>query len=331
MIKTPEFWARRGLLACALAPMTLLWTAASWMHRRLTVAHDAELPVICIGNLTVGGTGKTPVSAFIYDRLAALGHRPAILTRGYGGTARQPVWVDHSLDQADLCGDEAVMLAENRDVLVARDRIAGAAVIAATGSYDVILMDDGLQNPHIAKDVKIAVFDGGFGVGNAMLLPAGPMRVPLAAGLQDMDAVIINGADTTGLTAKLPASLPRFSGRLRPDQTVIDAYAGAPLLAFAGIGRPQRFFTTLVETGANLVHQLAFADHHPYSEADLVRLQEDASRHGAQLITTQKDWVRLPAEWRTRVGFLPVSLDLDNADTLIDKIRHAITGHGKKA
>ena len=326
MIRTPEFWASRGPVAIALSPFSLLWAAGSCLQRLISKPGKAALPIICVGNLTAGGTGKTPVTAFIYDQLTKLGYRPAILMRGYGGNAEQPVWVDHSQNQANLCGDEAVMLAESRDVMVARDRLTGAAIIAASGSYDVILMDDGLQNPHIAKDFKIAIFDGSFGIGNGMLIPAGPMRIGFKTGIGDLDAVIINGPDITGIGAKLPPGLPQFSGKLRPDQCMIDSYDGAPLLGFAGIGRPKRFFETLVETGANLVHQLAFADHHPYSETDLVRLQEDASRYGAELITTHKDWVRLPVEWRNRVGFLPVTLDLDYADDLVAKIDKSIAG-----
>ena len=326
MIKTPDFWTTRGPIAIALLPLSLLWAAGSALHHLMATAQKADLPVICIGNLTAGGTGKTPVTAFLYDQLSARGYRPAILMRGYGGTTGQPVWVDHSLDQADLCGDEAVMLAESRDVLVTRDRVAGAKMIAAAGRYDIILMDDGLQNPSISKDFRIAIFDGSFGVGNGLLLPAGPMRVSLQSGLKAVDMVIVNGADVTGLGAKLPPATVRHDGRLRPDQSVIESFDDAPLLGFAGIGRPKRFFTTLVETGANLVHQLAFADHHPYSETDLVRLQEDAARYGATLITTQKDWVRLPVEWRDKVSFLPVSLELDNVDAVLDRITAVLSG-----
>ena len=210
MLKTPEFWNRTGLAALALWPVSLLLAAGSYLHQRLIKPGDVPIPVICVGNLTVGGAGKTPVTAFLYDRLIDDGFRPAILMRGYGGSARDPVWVDHNLDQADLCGDEAVMLAESRDVLVARNRLVGARTIAATGQYDLILMDDGLQNPHLAKDFRMAIFDGSTGIGNGFLLPAGPMRVPFASGIRGLDAVIINGHDDTGIVRCLPPSLPVF-------------------------------------------------------------------------------------------------------------------------
>jgi tetraacyldisaccharide 4'-kinase len=236
--------------------------------------------------------------------------------------------VDQSLHYASEVGDEALMLAESRDVLVARDRIAGASKIAATGKHDVILMDDGLQHPYIAKDFSIGVFDGNVGIGNGWLLPAGPLRIGFESGIKTIDAAIINGADDSDIAARLPVAMPRYYGYLRADQSLIDGLKGDPVLAFAGIGRPDRFFNTLRNAGTNLVHQLAFADHHPYSEADLTRLQEDAARFGAVLMTTKKDWVRLPAEWRERVSFLPVTLDLDHKDELLDTVIAIIAEKG---
>ena len=320
MMKTPDFWATRGTVGIMLLPAACLWAGATLIRNLLAHETRAALPVICIGNISAGGTGKTPVSALLYDHLTARGHKPAILIRGYGGTARKPMWVDHRRHYASEAGDEALMLAESRDVLVARDRIAGALTIAAAEKHDVILMDDGLQNPYIAKDFSIGVFDGNVGIGNGWLLPAGPLRVSFENGVKTIDAAIINGADDTDIAARLPATMPRYYGHLTADQSLINDLNGDPVLAFAGIGRPNRFFNTLRNAGANLVHHLAFADHHPYTEADLTRLQEDAARLGAVLMTTKKDWVRLPSEWRERVSFLPVKLDLDYDYDLLDKI-----------
>ena len=328
MIKTPDFWTTRGPVGTMLLPAACLWAGATMIRNLLAHESQAALPVICVGNISVGGTGKTPVSALLYDQLTARGHKPAILIRGYGGTARKPLWVDHSLHNAKEAGDEALMLAESRNVLVARDRIAGAVTIAATGKYDVILMDDGLQHPYIAKDFSIGVFDGNVGIGNGWLLPAGPLRISFERGIKTIDAVIINGTDDTDIAARLPATMPRYYGHLTADQSQIDGLNGDPVLAFAGIGRPNRFFTTLRNAGANLVHQLAFADHHPYSEVDLLRLQEDATRLGAALMTTKKDWVRLPGEWRERISFLSVTLALDYEAKLLDKIVAIIVEKG---
>ena len=320
MIKTPDFWTSRGPVSVILLPAACLWAVLTAIRNLLAHETRAALPIICVGNISVGGTGKTPISALLYDQLIARGHKPAILIRGYGGTARQPLWVDHSLHHASEVGDEALMLSESRNVLVARDRINGAAEIAATDNHDVILMDDGLQHPYITKDFSIGVFDGNVGIGNGWLLPAGPLRTGLKSGIKTIDAAIINGTDDTGLATRIPNEITLYHGHLTADQSLVDRLNGDPVLAFAGIGRPNRFFTTLRNAGANIVHQLAFADHHPYSEADLTRLQEDAGRLGAILMTTKKDWVRLPAEWRERVGFLPVTLELDYQDHLLEKI-----------
>lgn len=327
MIKTPEFWNHRGIVSILLWPLSLIWALASSIRNHFARQSTAALPVICIGNVTAGGTGKTPVTAFLYDGLREAGYRPAILIRGYGAAVNAPLWVDPSQHTIDDCGDEALMLAESRDVLVAPDRVAGANVISLRGIHDVILMDDGMQNPFISKTLSIGIFDGSVGIGNGFLIPAGPLRVSLASGVKQMDIALINGDDDTNIAAKLPPSLTRFHASLLPDQTTIDALGDTPILAFAGIGQPKRFFATLRKAGCNLVHYLAFADHHPYSETDLVRLQEDAMRLGAQLVTTQKDWVRLPAKWRERIVVLPVALSIDDGGALRADVEAAISAH----
>ena len=327
MIKTPEFWSHRGIMSILLWPLSLIWAFASAIRNHFARQSKATLPVICIGNVTAGGTGKTPVTAFLYDGLCDAGYRPAILIRGFGAAVNTPLWVDPSQHTVDDCGDEALMLAESRDVLVAPDRVAGAHVISLRGIHDVILMDDGMQNPFISKTLSIGIFDGSVGIGNGFLIPAGPMRVSLAAGVKKMDIALINGDDETNIAAKLPTSLTRFSASLLPDQTIIDALGDTPILAFAGIGRPKRFFATLRKAGCNLVNYLSFADHHPYSDTDLVRLQEDAMRLGAQLVTTQKDWVRLPAEWRERIVVLPVTLVVEEDGALRADVEAAISAH----
>ena len=188
-----------------------------------------------------------------------------------------------------------------------------------------------MQNPYLAHSMTIGVFDGGFGIGNGWLIPAGPLRTPLAEGLARLDLAIINGDDETGFGARLPNTLPVFSAELQPDTSVIDALDGAPLLAFAGIGRPSRFFKSLEAAGGTIVKRLSFADHHPYSQHDLAQIQEDAQRHGAEMITTKKDWMRLPPDWRSRVAMLPVAMEIDADEALLDLVEQAIaseTPHG---
>ena len=320
MIRTPDHWNHRGPLAISLLPMTLVWRAAGMLRRLSARPYRSPLPVICVGNLIAGGTGKTPLVGWLADRLAANGRTPAILTMGYGGNEAGPLWVDPEIHDAAACGDEPLMLADGRDVMVARERATGARAIVAGGRHDIIIMDDGMQNPGLARDVSIGVFDGATGVGNGWVIPAGPLRLPFEAGLADIDIAVINGEDETGLAPRMARARDVFAASLRPQASIIEALGDTPLLAFAGIGRPARFFRTLETLGGNVVKTLSFADHHPYSQQDLTQLQEDAQRHGAEMITTQKDWMRLPSDWRPRVTMLPVTLDIDRETDFLARI-----------
>ena len=320
MIKTPTYWAERGWRAVLLLPLSVLWAIGSLVRDSLARPARATVPVVCIGNLGAGGTGKTPIVSWLYDNLASRGWQPVILSRGYGGQLRGPVWVDGTVHTADDCGDEPLMMADTRDVVVARDRVAGASMIEARGVHDVIIMDDGLQNPHLEKQVRVGVFDGGFGNGNGWLIPAGPLRTGWRKGLSMLNLVIINGADSSGIGARIGDQLPVHHVTTQIDQDVVDSFAGTPLLAFAGIGRPARMFDSLQAAGAQIAQRLSFADHHPYSAHDLTRIQEEAHRHGAEMITTHKDWIRLPGDWRERVSLLPVSIQPDDAEALLQAI-----------
>ncbi|MEC8642503.1 MAG: tetraacyldisaccharide 4'-kinase [Pseudomonadota bacterium] len=333
MMKTPAFWSHRGAAAIALLPLTLLWRAGGALKQATARPHKPAIPIICVGNLTAGGTGKTPLVGWLADRMRERGWQPAILTRGYGGSASGPLWVDPDTHDAGFCGDEPLMLADGRPVMVARDRAAGARTIAAGGTYDLIVMDDGMQNPTVQRTLTIGVFDGGSGVGNGWLIPAGPLRTPLASGLRQLDIAVINGADETKLTPRLSHKMPVFDAALRPEASVIEALADTPLLAFAGIGRPARFFAGIEAIGGQIAKRLSFADHHPYSQQDLAQIQEDAQRHGAEMITTQKDWMRLPADWRARVAMLPVSADMADEAGFLDAVVTglAAAGHGNPA
>ena len=320
MIKTPEFWNNKGVASTALLPLATIWATATHLRDRLAKQVSADLPVICIGNLTAGGTGKTPLVSLLYDQLIEAGKSPVIMSRGYGGSQKGPLWVDGMLHTAADCGDEPLMLAEGRDVIIGRDRVLAAQAISNRGIHDIILMDDGLQHPYLTKDMTIGVFDGSAGIGNGRLLPAGPMRVAFDNGVASLDIAFINGDDEHDLTKAINGRVPIMTGNVVADQTIIADLGDAPLLAFAGIGRPQRFFRTIEKVGGNIVQSLAFADHHPYTQSDLTRLQEDSIRLGASLITTQKDWIRLPSEWRERISFLPITMQTDAIDELLVQI-----------
>lgn len=325
-MKTPEHWNHRGPAALALLPLTPVWWLAGQLRRHLATAYRAPVPVVCIGNLTAGGAGKTPLVAWLFDQLTVRGWHPAILSRGHGGSASGPLWVDPAEHDAAICGDEPLMLADGRDVLISKDRARGARVIAERGVHDVILMDDGMQNPYLVHDLTIGVFDGATGIGNGWLIPAGPLRTPLGEGMAKLDFAVINGDDETRISSRLGQTMPVFTATLQPDRTVIDEFGDTPLLAFAGIGRPARFFKSLEAAGGRIARRLSFADHHPYSQHDLAQIQEDAQRHGAAMITTKKDWMRLPPDWRARVAMLPVSMEIAGEETLLSQLEARLRG-----
>lgn len=315
----PAFWLRpeKTLLAWALSPLGALYgmVTAARMSRR---GVKAAIPVICIGNLTAGGAGKTPATLAIARILMQLGARPAIISRGYGGTLAGPVAVDPSCHDAGAVGDEPLMMARIMPVIIARHRPGGAALAAMTGAT-LALMDDGLQNPSLAKNLSIAVIDGAVGTGNGFCLPAGPLRAPVAAQWPYVDAVLIIGDGEPGLKLAEAASRalkPVFTARLAPDASIASALKGQRVLALAGIGRPQKFVDTLASLGADVVATAFFADHHSFSIHQLTEAAARAEAAGARVVTTQKDAARMAGSWdEARLGVLtvlPVTLELDD-------------------
>lgn len=297
-----------------LLPAAWLYGLAANARFKLVTPYRSHLPVICIGNFTAGGAGKTPLSLALAAILRDMGRAPAFLTRGYGGRTAGPHWADASRDPAAQVGDEALLLARAAPTLVAQDRPSGARAIEESGA-DVIVMDDGFQNPSLMKDLSFVAIDAGAGIGNARVLPAGPLRAPLGAQLSRADALVLIGE---GHCDGLPfhfAEKPLLKADIVPSD---DAawLRGASVLAFAGIGRPAKFFATLERLGARIAEAAPFPDHHLYTEREAAALLAKAERLGAALVTTEKDWVRLggtaPAlmTLRRSARVLPVRLDL---------------------
>lgn len=295
----PGWWYGEATTALMplLVPISRLYGAYAERRMRRATPYQASLPVICVGNFTAGGTGKTPFTRMLADRLRAMGETPAILSRGYGGSDPGPRWVlPH--DTPARVGDEPLLLARGTPVLIARDRAAGARAIAGgSRSATVVVMDDGLQNPGLAKDLSFAVIDGQRGFGNGLVIPAGPLRARLQFQYERVDAIVVNHGT-------LPADASTIAGRLRTDfmGPVLDAvlaienpdeWRGKRVAAYAGIGVPERFFTTLRTAGAEVCAAVAFPDHHTFTAADATRLMALAQTHGAMLVTTEKDKVRL--------------------------------------
>ncbi len=331
-IREPRWWygEKGGWQQQVLAPIARIWGwSAARRHTRVTPERSA-LPVICVGNFTAGGTGKTPLSILIARLLIAAGERPVFLTRGYGGSLRGPHRVNPALDTAADVGDEPLLLARHAPVIVARDRPAGARLAASDFGLSpptVIVMDDGLQNPTLAKDLTIAVVDGVRGLGNGSVIPAGPLRAALPTQFSLADLVVVNaspGADTERVQAVATDLRDSFHGpvieaSVEPDMTDLDL-RGARVLALAGIANPARFYALLQHLGAEIAGRAEFADHHAFTDADASSILADAMRLEARIVTTEKDHVRLSGTAGARARLhdeavaLPIRVKLDQRD-----------------
>ncbi len=314
--RAPEFWRHDGWLPRLLSPFGALYAAAT-ARRMARPGWRAPVPVLCLGNPGVGGTGKTTLAldlgARLAARLATRGRRIAFLTRGHGASLRGPVRVDPTAHDAAQVGDEALLLAAHAATYLGADRAATARLAIADGAT-VLLMDDGLQNPTLEKTLSLLLVDGAAGFGNGRMIPAGPLREPIAAAAARCTAAVLIGEDTTNARAALPPGLPILLAHL-----VSDPPPPGPLIAFAGIGRPEKFRETLEAAGATVLRLYPFPDHHPYREADLHRILAEAGP--ATVVTTPKDMVRVPPALRTRI--VPVGVQLawtDPPDPLLDRI-----------
>ena len=330
-MRPPPFWYdRRGALAYLLSPIGHLYAAAGTWRRRHATPFRCGLPVICIGNVTAGGTGKTPIAIDLARRLADRGQSPHILVRGYGGRTKGPHRVDPNLDDARTVGDEALLLARTAPTWVGGDRAASARLAAEAGAT-AIVMDDGFQNPGLYKDCAVLVVDAESGIGNGLALPAGPMREwwdPAAARAQAavvMEAPDIQTGDDATLRVRHPdlsaIKGPVLRARLAADPALIASQQDRRVVAFAGIGRPHKFFDSLRSAGFDLAEAVPFPDHHPYGPADLQSLADLADHFDAALWTTEKDYVRLPPSFRTRATPLPVTVawsDPQEVERLLD-------------
>jgi tetraacyldisaccharide 4'-kinase len=306
-------------MSLLLSPLAAIYGAVA-ARRLQREGFDAGIPVFCVGNYHVGGAGKTPTVLALVKLLRDLGETPVVLSRGYGGRLRGPVMVEPGRHLAADVGDEPLMLARTVPVAVARERLDGLALAKSQGAT-VIVMDDGFQNPAIAKDASLIVIDAHRGLGNSCVFPAGPLRAPLPPQIERTDALIVvgEGSAAEAVAAKIAArDKPVLTAQLKADDAALSSLRGQRVLAFAGIGDPERFFRTLRSNGVEVVGQRAFADHHPFTQGEVDALVEEAKRDALKLVTTEKDLARLGAgaelpPWARGIVAFPVKLEFDSA------------------
>lgn len=320
-MRPPGFWATGGWPAAALTPASWLWRLGAGLRKVTTRAYRPGVPLICVGNATAGGAGKTPTVLAVAGELSARGRRAGLLSRGHGGTLEGPVRVDPDRHTSAEVGDEPLLLAAAAPTVIARDRAAGARLLEEIG-VDVIVMDDGLQNPSLRPTLSLLVVDGGAGIGNGRVMPAGPLREPWDAALEKSAAIVLIGEDATGIAARVGDRRPVLRAVLEPAPAAL-ALRDRRVLGFAGIGRPDKFRATLADIGAEVIGFTAFDDHHPYRPLEVMELVERAVAEDATPVTTTKDAVRLPPEARAMVTVVPVSLswcDPAAVSALLDRV-----------
>lgn len=323
-MRPPLFWNQpRGLTARLLWPLEQIWINATRRRLKNGPWEKLEVPVICVGNINVGGTGKTPTVIAMLEICAELGITAHVVSRGHGGSEIGPLLVNEREHSAAQVGDEPLLIAAFGPCWVSKDRTAGGKAAIKAGAQ-LILLDDGFQNPSLFKTLGLVVVDADIGFGNGRVMPAGPLRELLADGLSRADIIVPIGGAAAQKRVTAQVSKPVWAGQLRPLETGMD-WSGTRFIAFAGIGRPGKFFRTLEGLNANVVATHAFPDHAPYTAAILQRLTAEATAKSAQLVSTEKDIARLPVDFRRQVLALPVRLIFNDREAVKTAVRSLVS------
>lgn len=317
-MKTPDYWRTDSLVSKILAPIGAIYGFLTQLRLKLHNPPKAEIPVICVGNITAGGTGKTPVSIALAKMLINDVYHPFFVTRGYGGKIKN-IMVNNKKHSAKEVGDEPLLLSAVAPVVVNPNRYEGAKSAINEGA-DLVVMDDGFQNPSLYKDLSFLVFDGNYGIGNGKIIPAGPLRETFADGTKRADALIIMGEDKNGLAAK--TKLPTFFAHLEAAQTAVGK---RDVVAFAGIGHPSKFYGSLKEQGLNIVKTYDFPDHHFYRTNELEKIIDEAQKLNADIYTTGKDFVKIPHSLQSQIKVLEVAVVWEKPEELLSFIKSKIS------
>lgn len=321
--KTPKFWSSNNIFSQVLLPFSYIYYFGFWARKVCSKAVKMPIPVICIGNLTAGGAGKTPVALYVGEMLKSKGIKAFYISRGYCGVQKSPILVDLGEHNASRVGDEPLLLAQILPTIVGKNRLQTAEFAVKNGA-EIIIMDDGFQNPTLHKDLSLIVVDRHLSFGNERMLPAGPLREPVRVGLARADALILVNPPSF-LPTTLP-NIPIFLARTHPKNSML-ALAGKRIVAFCGIAHPNKFYTMLEGGGAEILEQKSFPDHHNYTNSELENLRELAKKQNAILVTTSKDAARMSKEFLQEITIAEMELAFENKKNLEDLIDGVIKKH----
>ncbi|PPR46732.1 MAG: Tetraacyldisaccharide 4'-kinase [Alphaproteobacteria bacterium MarineAlpha5_Bin9] len=323
MLKAPKFWyiKKKSLYSQILYPFSILFRIGTRIHKIISIENKSPIPTICIGNIVVGGAGKTPVSMKICKLLQKAGYNPHFISKGYAGIIKNSLIVEN-WHSAISVGDEPILLSKIAKTWVGKNRVK-SSYLAKNAGADCLILDDGFQNPSISKNISIVVIDGEQEFGNNKVMPAGPLRESVRRGLSRANAVIIIGKQSDQLKQRIPNTIPVFKANFEIDKNN-EIFKGKNITAFAGIAYPDKFFTTLELQGAKIVKKVSFPDHHIYTENDLLDLVETTNKTKSILVTTQKDFIRIPKSYRPLVKTLNGEISFEDEEVLVEIISNIL-------
>lgn len=317
----PKFWRGNNLLsylvAYCLLPLSLFYHIAQRLRNRLTKTSKLKIPIVCVGNLVAGGSGKTPIAIELGLILKEINIDFAYLSLGYGGETKDFTKVSLSHTSEEV-GDEPILLAEISDSFICYNRLLGAKQICKIPTKKMIIMDDGLQNPSIFKDLKILVVDGEYGFGNELIIPSGPIREKIKPAVKNIDLIIIIGSDKKQIRTRFCSGKKVISAQIKVINP--EKFMNSSMIAFCGIGRPEKFFDSLKKISVNLIEKISYPDHYQYKESDLEFLTNLAKTKNTKLVTTKKDWVKLNKKYQNQISYLDIRIELDEVDYIKNKL-----------